>query len=82
MTQSGISAVEQFESGSLPDNQLTFPEDDPAPTAPIEPEFESCCGSGCGDSCVFDIYYVLRAQYLVDYAAWQARQAAKKEKPL
>ncbi|MFC7419546.1 oxidoreductase-like domain-containing protein [Iodobacter arcticus] len=61
------------------DNQF---ENDPPPTAPIEPEFESCCGSGCGDSCVFDIYYVLRAQYLADYAAWQARQAAQKEKPL
>gem|GEM_PF-1652890 len=61
------------------DNQFTFHEGDPEPVAPIEPEFESCCGSGCGDSCVFDIYYVLRAQYLVDYAAWQARQAAHKK---
>lgn len=46
---------------------------DPAPTPPVEPALEDCCGSGCVP-CIFDIYEQERERYQEALAAWNARQ--------
>jgi hypothetical protein len=51
--------------------------DDPAPTAPIPPDLEACCGSGC-NPCIFDVYEAARERYLAELAAWEKRQAKRK----
>jgi hypothetical protein len=48
--------------------------DDPKPQAPIEPQLEDCCGSGCV-VCVFDAYEMARERYAARLLAWQQRQA-------
>ncbi|MFL6708458.1 MAG: oxidoreductase-like domain-containing protein [Massilia sp.] len=45
---------------------------DPPPQAPVEPQLEDCCGSGCV-VCVFDAYEMARERYAAQLAAWQAR---------
>ena len=51
--------------------------DDPAPTEPVLPDLEACCGSGC-NPCIFDVYEAARERYLADLAAWQQRQAQRR----
>ena len=53
-----------------------LPDPDPEPVAPIEPDFEACCGNGC-EPCIFDIYAAERERYLAALRAWQARQSAR-----
>lgn len=48
------------------------PADDPRPQAPVEPQPEDCCGSGCV-VCVFDAYETARERYQLRLAAWLAR---------
>lgn len=48
------------------------PADDPRPQAPVEPQLEDCCGSGCV-VCVFDAYETARERYQLRLAAWLAR---------
>jgi hypothetical protein len=43
------------------------------PTAPPEPDPNSCCQSGC-TYCVLDLYQDELAQYRRALAAWQLRQ--------
>ncbi|WP_280154669.1 oxidoreductase-like domain-containing protein [Piscinibacter sp. XHJ-5] len=54
----------------------SVPDPDPEPIAPIEPDFEACCGNGC-EPCIFDIYGAERDRYLVELRAWQQRQALR-----
>jgi hypothetical protein len=52
------------------------PDPDPEPVAPLEPAADECCGSGCV-RCVFDIHEDARERYLIELAAWRARQSSK-----
>ena len=52
-----------------PDNSA-----DPRPLAPIEPDFEACCGNGC-EPCIFDLYAIERERYLAALRAWEQRQS-------
>ena len=52
------------------------PDPDPEPIAPIEPDFEACCGNGC-EPCIFDIYGEERERYLAALRAWKERQALR-----
>ena len=52
------------------------PDDDPEPVAPVEPDFEACCGNGC-EPCIFDIYGAERERSLAALRAWQQRQAQR-----
>jgi hypothetical protein len=61
---------------SHPSAASASPADDPAPTPPVEPALEDCCGSGCVP-CVFDIYERERERYREALAAWNARQAER-----
>lgn len=45
---------------------------DPRPEAPVEPQLEDCCGSGCV-VCVFDVYEIARERYQQRLADWLAR---------
>jgi hypothetical protein len=58
----------------MPDPMASSDNTDPPPVAPIEPDFEACCGNGC-EPCIFDIYAMERERYFADLRAWQARQA-------
>lgn len=53
------------------------PDSDPEPVAPVEPDFEACCGNGC-EPCIFDIYGAERERYLTELRAWQQRQAQRR----
>ena len=46
---------------------------DPAPVAPVQPDIDDCCRSGC-TPCVFDLYEEAMDRYRAALAAWQARQ--------
>ncbi len=46
---------------------------DPPPVAPIEPDFEACCGNGC-EPCIFDLYAIERERYLAALRAWEERR--------
>ena len=55
---------------------LPLPSDDPMPVAPLPPDDDACCGSGC-DPCIWDWYQQERDRYLAELKAWQARHAAE-----
>jgi hypothetical protein len=55
---------------------LPPPSDDPMPVAPLPPDDDACCGSGC-DPCIWDWYQQERDRYLAELKAWQARHAAE-----
>lgn len=42
------------------------------PTAPVEPQLEDCCGSGCV-VCVFDAHELARARHAARLRDWQIR---------
>jgi hypothetical protein len=50
---------------------------DPAPTPPRQPDDLDCCGSACGDACVWTIYRESMDQYEAALEAWQIRQLLK-----
>jgi hypothetical protein len=58
----------------MPDPTAPSDNTDPPPVAPIEPDFEACCGNGC-EPCIFDIYAMERERYLVSLRDWQARRS-------
>jgi hypothetical protein len=45
---------------------------DAPPVAPVEPDFEACCGNGC-EPCIFDIYAMERERYLAALREWERR---------
>lgn len=55
----------------MPD-QLPDTADDPRPLAPVEPEPNECCGSGC-PLCVYDLYAEEVARYRERLAQWRQR---------
>ena len=50
---------------------------DPTPVAPMTPDINDCCLSGCSP-CVFDLYDEALQRYRLELQAWQQRQAAIK----
>jgi hypothetical protein len=56
------------------------PSMDPRPLPPEPPGDDECCRSGC-DPCIFDYYQQELQQYREELAAWEARQAARGDKP-
>ncbi|MFC5431406.1 oxidoreductase-like domain-containing protein [Paraburkholderia denitrificans] len=54
------------------------PEDDPRPEPPMRPDDDACCGSGC-DPCVFDFYAEALNAWRAELAAWEVREAARRE---
>jgi hypothetical protein len=56
-----------------PETTAALP-DDPMPVAPLPPDDDACCGSGC-DPCIWDWYQQERDRYLEELKAWQARHA-------
>jgi len=50
------------------------PPRDAAPKPPREPDPLDCCGSECGDACVWTLYRIEQARYQAELLAWQARQ--------
>lgn len=57
----------------MPDPQ---PPPDPRPIAPIEPDFDACCGNGC-EPCIFDLYAIERERYLAGLRDWEKRQPSE-----
>jgi hypothetical protein len=55
-----------------PSSSATEPADDPRPEAPVPPELEDCCQSGCSP-CVFDLYDTALEEYKAALAAWRER---------
>jgi hypothetical protein len=51
---------------------------DPRPEPPERPDSNACCGSGC-DPCIFDYYAEELDRWRADLAAWEAREAARRE---
>ena len=51
--------------------------DDPRPVAPVQPELEDCCRSGC-TPCVFDLYEDAMDRYRVQLARWEARRGKRR----
>lgn len=49
---------------------------DPRPVAPVEPEPDECCRSGC-DPCVYDRYWDALDRYERALAEWDRHQAEK-----
>lgn len=49
---------------------------DPRPVPPEAPLPSECCESGC-PICVHDLHAEAMAQYRLDLAAWEARQAQR-----
>lgn len=47
---------------------------DEVPQPPSEPDPLSCCGSNCGDACVWTLYSLEQKRYQAELLAWQARQ--------
>jgi hypothetical protein len=64
----------------MPDPQPPVDTTDPRPIAPIEPDFEACCGNGC-EPCIFDLYAIERERYFSALRAWDERQRAKPAQP-
>ncbi|GAB3244342.1 oxidoreductase-like domain-containing protein [Chitinimonas naiadis] len=60
----------------MSNQQTDWPLDDPPPEAPISPEPEACCGSGC-DPCIFDFYADELQLYRRRLLEWEQRQAAR-----
>ena len=60
----------------MPDTPHADHDPDPPPDAPIEPDFEACCGNGC-EPCIFDLYAIERERYLAALRAWEARRATR-----
>ena len=50
---------------------------DPPPVAPLTPDINDCCLSGCSP-CVFDLYDEALQRYRQQLQEWQQRQAEKK----
>ena len=48
------------------------------PEPPEPPDNDACCHSGC-DPCIFDLYDEERERWRVALAAWEAREAARRE---
>ena len=53
---------------------------------PVPPEEWECCGSECGDACVWQLYYRAQAAYAAQQQALQAASeqagaAAQKDSP-
>jgi len=57
---------------SAADTQPAASPADPRPEAPVPPELEDCCQSGCAP-CIFDMYDDALAQYKADLAQWLER---------
>jgi hypothetical protein len=57
----------------MPDHPY-LPADAP-PQPPVAPEPDECCNSGCVP-CIYDLYDEALAQYRLELAAWQVRQAS------
>lgn len=53
-------------------------DDDPRPAPPERPDNDACCHSGC-DPCIFDLYDEALERWRADLAAWEAREAARRE---
>lgn len=53
---------------SLPTEAAAYPR----PEAPVPPELEDCCQSGCS-LCVFDLYDTALEEYKAALAAWRER---------
>ena len=51
-----------------------LPPGDPMPTAPVRPDVEDCCRSGC-DPCVFDLHAKAVERHRIELAAWRLRHA-------
>jgi hypothetical protein len=54
------------------------PDDDPRPEPPERPDNNACCQSGC-DPCIFDLYDEEVGRWRAAVAAWEAREAARRE---
>jgi hypothetical protein len=51
--------------------------DDPAPVAPVQPDINACCRSGC-TPCVFDLYDAALERYRAQLQAWEKRRGARR----
>ena len=51
--------------------------DDPRPEAPVQPELEDCCNSGCYP-CIFDTYEDAMDRYRSALKAWEKRNIPAK----
>jgi len=65
-----VRRTEIFPFTAMPDFP---PEDDPPPVAPVRPEFDDCCGSGC-NPCIFELYEQAVERFEAEYKAWEARR--------
>ena len=45
------------------------------PVAPLQPDIDDCCRSGC-DPCIFDLYEDAMARYRLQLQAWEAGKIA------
>ncbi len=52
----------------------------PRPVAPVRPELEDCCRSGC-TPCVFDLYEEALERYERALAAWEAASEPARDAP-
>ncbi|MBN3727231.1 oxidoreductase-like domain-containing protein [Burkholderia sp. Ac-20379] len=55
-----------------PASEASIPAADPRPEAPVPPELEDCCQSGCSP-CIFDLYDDALANYKAALAQWLER---------
>ncbi|MES2316591.1 MAG: oxidoreductase-like domain-containing protein [Pseudomonadota bacterium] len=51
---------------------LDWNDPDPAPVAPVQPDINDCCRSGC-TPCVFDLYEEAMDRYRAQLQAWKIR---------
>ena len=72
LTGAAATAATTAETAATDAAAPPVPGDDPRPQAPVEPQLEDCCGSGCV-VCVFDAYETARERYQLRLAAWLAR---------
>jgi hypothetical protein len=49
-------------------------DDAPAPQAPVQPDIDDCCRSGCVP-CVFDLYEEAVERYRIELKAWELRRS-------
>ncbi|MBB3103838.1 oxidoreductase-like domain-containing protein [Azomonas macrocytogenes] len=49
---------------------------DPAPVPPEPPYEGECCEGGCGEACVWEKYYLARAEHEQAMAEWLTRHPA------
>ncbi|HEY8098598.1 MAG TPA: oxidoreductase-like domain-containing protein [Methylobacter sp.] len=54
----------------MPDSKTRF---NTAPIAPVRPDNDECCHSGC-EPCIFELYEEALERYRVELKAWQASQ--------